>query len=93
MTCDQSSIDCQSCQDCVTAPGKPCEAVLNTCNNSQQCIDYYNCITACAQGDQACYTNCQTTYPTGANQFNAFALCVVCQQCPINCDAAGSGCP
>jgi hypothetical protein len=76
----------------VTGPGGKCESALNNCVNNQQCLDYYDCAQNC-NGDQVCLQNCVNANPTGANLFNAFASCVVCDQCPLNCDAASSpGC-
>lgn len=93
-TCDKQTVgDCNACQDCVTAPGKLCEKPFNDCNNSSECIDYYSCATNCPQGDQACIGDCQAQYATGFSLFQAFAFCVVCDGCPLNCDAGQFNCP
>jgi hypothetical protein len=67
-----------------------CADELLDCQNEQQCVDYVGCIDACV--DQACYDTCYTAFPLGGDLYDRLAICAICEQCPVSCDAAGSGC-
>jgi hypothetical protein len=54
---------------------------------------FIGCSNACAQGDQNCLSGCANAHMAGYMKYQALVLCAVCQECPVDCDAAGSGCP
>ncbi|MDC0742679.1 hypothetical protein [Polyangium mundeleinium] len=90
-TCDMNSMDCSTCSACsgTTADGL-CNAETQACNNSIDCGDFLTCIDGCADGDSACYTSCETAYPTGYSIFNDYASCVICNDCYVRCNGADS---
>jgi hypothetical protein len=88
--------DCASC-----AFAGNCADKVSACGMNPDCCDanpcsansFVGCITACMQGDTACEMKCQTDHPTGAMLYNDLVVCVICQECPMDCNAAMAGCP
>jgi len=81
-----------------------CSGALQACGQDPDCCtpqadgscgtdSFVGCIDACAQGDQACFDQCVTDHQTGAGLYNDLVVCAICQECPIDCDGPGSGCP
>ena len=69
-----------------------CSGELNACNMSLECRQYGQCIEACAQGDDACVSDCASRFPVGSSKYKALLDCVVCKQCLVQCDGVGAGC-
>ncbi|HVK71066.1 MAG TPA: latent transforming growth factor beta-binding protein, partial [Polyangium sp.] len=67
-----------------------CSSEYAACVDSIDCGDFLTCANGCAEGDSACYTSCETSYPTGSSIFNDYASCVICNDCYVLCDGAGS---
>ncbi len=88
-TCDINAADCTACITCSreTADGL-CNVEAQNCFNDIECTDYIACFQACADGDTACLNSCDAIYPSGLDLFNVYASCVICKDCPVNCDAA-----
>lgn len=90
--CDDTGVCGDSTTGCILcALAGNCADEYDACAADQGCIEFSDCAGACA--DQACYDLCSTAYPTGADIYNALVACVVCDECYIDCDGAGSGCP
>ena len=94
--CDQGDASGAHCGDSVSgclgcALGGHCADELALCQSTQDCVDYVTCVDPCA--NQACTDQCVADHPTGAALYNDLVSCAICQECPIDCDAAGSGCP
>ncbi len=86
-TCDATG-DCGTCGNCAIAGA--CQATMNACESDQNCVALLDCLSTCA--DQTCADGCMTQYPGGQTGYMAVVSCVVCQVCPITCDAAATGC-
>ena len=69
-----------------------CAGVYATCSNSQACVDYYMCDAACDAMDQTCRDACSAMHSEGAALYGAYLECLICVECPIDCDGPGSGC-
>lgn len=107
--CDDTGVcqdaDQDTTNDCIScAFAGACSDQLQACGVEPDCCtpqadgscgtdSFVGCIGACAQGDQACLDTCVQTYATGAALYNELLICAVCDQCPIDCDGPGSGCP
>ncbi|HVK84359.1 MAG TPA: hypothetical protein VM513_09640 [Kofleriaceae bacterium] len=83
--------DCSTCSACSreTANGL-CSSEYAACIDSLDCGYFITCIDGCADGDTACFTSCETSYPTGESIFNDYASCVICNDCYVRCDGASS---
>lgn len=78
-------------QECPAIAGQP----MNT-----QCDQFFACVGDCDDScaDEACFDECVGDpdapaagtcfgdFPDGADDYFAFLSCVVCQECPNNCD-------
>src|SRR5262249_29297551 len=74
----------QTCDQCTQSESAgACAAQYNACNNSQQCLDFYNCALNC-NGNQACVQGCANMYASGAQQYANFRNCV-CGVCVMEC--------
>ncbi|MFO0758552.1 MAG: hypothetical protein U0359_18815 [Byssovorax sp.] len=88
--------DCVSC-----AFQDACLSQVQACGGEPDCCDanpcsensFVGCIGKCAQNDQACFDACVQAHMTGAQVYNDLVVCVICDTCPMDCDAAGAGCP
>jgi len=81
--------DCQTCAN-NTANGV-CSPQFQACSASQQCVNYYNCVTQC--GNQACADNCAAQFPTGAQIYGQLVdcACMACAtECTMECGNGGS---
>jgi hypothetical protein len=87
MTCDDLGT-CDACGSC--AMEGACADELSTCQSNPACLDLYFCIEPCTT--QSCIDSCASQYPGGIADLDTVVSCVVCGQCPLSCDAAGSGC-
>ena len=67
-----------------------CSQELATCNAQNACVALKSCVDLCP--NKACATQCETTHAGGLTNYRAYMSCVVCDQCPIHCDAKGYGC-
>jgi hypothetical protein len=85
--CDNTG-DCSTCATC--AGSSKCKAELNACNADSDCVDYVSCLNDCLTDD--CAYACELDYPEGSDVYLSYASCVVCDYCPVDCDAVGSGC-
>ncbi|NUO48778.1 MAG: hypothetical protein HOV80_07975 [Polyangiaceae bacterium] len=80
------TINSQTCNDCVNCSAQgACNAEANDYVNDPFQADWYNCVTGCS--NDACFVGCNNTYPSTATAYYAFFDCVVCNDCPNNCDA------
>jgi hypothetical protein len=70
-----------------------CSGQIATCQGDMDCVAFAQCIGMCAQGDQACFDACSKAHMGGASLYNDLLVCVICQECPVDCDGPGSGCP
>jgi hypothetical protein len=91
-SCDDSG-DCSTCATC--SQTSYCASQYDTCNNDPtlDCLFFQFCIQPCASTDQACFDDCASQYPDGAQEFNDYAVCVVCTACYDDCMGATAGCP
>lgn len=93
-TCDNSGNcgDIQSgCVGCAVAGN--CAQAYTDCTDTSECIDYVNCVSNCPNPDAMCQQACQMQYPMGESLYTALVVCVICVECPNDCQAANSGCP
>lgn len=82
--------DCDLCADCA-ALGM-CSGEFDACAADMECLSYVDCALNCGT-DDFCFVLCELAYPAGSAIWGGYATCAVCDACPIDCDAAGSGCP
>ena len=88
-TCDASG-DCGTCGNC--ALSGQCQSAVNACNADQNCNALLGCLQNCA--DQTCADACAAQYPGGQAGYTALITCVICNACPVSCQATTSGvCP
>ncbi len=100
-TATSTSTDCDdsgSCGDMISgciecALLNNCAAEMAACEYDAggDCMEYMSCIDPCE--DQACRDQCKVEHPEGFELYKAMVICVICEECPIDCDAVGSGCP
>ncbi|HRI64129.1 MAG TPA: hypothetical protein PK156_07820 [Polyangium sp.] len=90
-TCDTKSSNCASCVECSrnSADGL-CVSKYDTCLGNAACYAYGMCVAMCMDGDAACKSLCESDNPTGVPIYDAYVTCVVCQDCYVQCDGAGS---
>ena len=89
--CDSTSADCSTCITCSrTGADGLCGKPYNDCLANTDCTDFATCVANCADGDMVCTSNCESFYPTGVPIFDAYASCVICQDCYVICDGASS---
>ena len=84
--CGDSQSGCVGC-----ALNGPCFNELSKCQDTQECIEFAMCIDGCS--DPGCADMCAAQFPEGASLYNDVLFCVICEQCPSDCDGPGSGCP
>jgi hypothetical protein len=89
-SCDNNMGDCDSCQTCTLDAAGSCDDDFAICMNNPDCVSLLDCLTNCVGA--AC-DMCPSQNPNGVQDYVATALCVICQECPMSCDAVGSGCP
>jgi hypothetical protein len=105
--CDDTGVcqdqDQDPTNDCIScAFAGECADELNACGVEPDCCtpqpdgscgadSFVGCIGACQ--DQACFDACAQDHQTGALLYNELTICAICDQCPIDCDGPGSGCP
>jgi hypothetical protein len=88
--CDGTG-DCNTCSACAQAEGGPCVDVVIACTGDPECSGFIDCINVCT--DQTCFDQCVATFPNGSQLYAQAFACVICDTCPTDCNAAGSGCP
>lgn len=86
-TCGDATSGCVAC-----AEAGSCNTELNACNMSLECRQYGQCIEACAQGDDACVSDCASSSPVGSSKYKGLLDCVICKQCLVQCDGVSAGC-
>ncbi len=86
--CGDSQSGCIGCALAVN-----CADELMACQNdpSGDCIAFVQCLDQCS--NQACADQCAADHPSGATLYNDLVFCVICDECPMDCDGPGSGCP
>ena len=82
--------DCHYCETAAFSGNQPCAQKQRSCEADAQCKGYYDCFTACAQGDTSCVAACSTKYPLGEGPFDALAQCSCNVACVSEC--AGLNC-
>ena len=82
--CDMTG-DCQFCAEC--AQQGPCIGPLDACINNQLCIDFLSCLEPC-MGSPGCFQMCAQANPDGAQLYLEAIQCIVCEQCPSDCNGA-----
>jgi hypothetical protein len=91
MTCDTGvpgsldSEECFVCQEC--SINTTCSNQASACGMNQDCLDFADCFGGCF-GSPGCQQMCQGQHPQGAPLYLALFDCVLCFDCPINCDSA-----
>ncbi len=66
---------------CDTCLGASCCSEDQACGNDQACLAFIGCMDNCiptdgGPPDQQCYSDCQTTYPNGANELDMLDTCM-----------------
>jgi hypothetical protein len=80
-----------ACSECAKCAAKDaCKAELDACNADSDCVDFVSCLNDCSI--DWCVDGCVQDYPNGSDLYMPYASCVICDQCPVDCDAVGSGC-
>jgi hypothetical protein len=83
--CGDINSGCVAC-----AVSGPCEGLMDACESSAECVDYMDCVGACA--DTMCSEACKAQEPEGAALYEAVVVCVVIDECPNDCGGGpGSG--
>ncbi|MFO0586534.1 MAG: hypothetical protein U0441_03310 [Polyangiaceae bacterium] len=87
-TCDAIGVCGNTGGGCVgCAVAGPCADAYSACFASDDCVKYQECVTPCA-ADAACEAACELQTPAGKAPYDAFAQCVLCDQCPASCGSA-----
>ncbi|APR76688.1 Hypothetical protein A7982_02035 [Minicystis rosea] len=97
-SCDNKGVcqdaDQDTTNDCFTcALFGACTDQYNACKGDQDCIALNTCFNGCGQNDSTCLSGCAQQHPTGYQLYQALVTCAVCQECPVDCDGPGQGCP
>lgn len=79
-----SSTTCSDCIDCTLA--STCATEVAAYQSDPDAVDFNDCINLCQT--QACFDGCAASYPTAAAAYDALVTCVICDECPNNCDAS-----
>ena len=84
----------EQCINCTTAAWEGvCSLVLDNCVNSEDCLAYNECTTACAN-DVNCCNGCDAMFPKGMKLLEDAVFCAYCQQCSPQCAGTLPGfCP
>jgi len=85
--CDGTG-DCEACENCATSGG--CQNELNACDSDAECMALIACYETCV--DEACILMCNAMYPNGVLLYEVLTECVLCDECPLDCDGASVGC-
>jgi len=80
--CDNTG-DCQQCTDC--AVYGPCEPELYDCYNSNECMEYMDCLETCPGDPGQCMNMCGQSNPLGAQLYYELLYCAICVHCPSDC--------
>ena len=86
---DCLSCDSSGCIGCALAGA--CADELAACQSEPQCVSFVICVEACS--DQQCFDECSSQTPQGVELYSPVRFCVICDQCPSDCDGPGLGCP
>jgi hypothetical protein len=87
--CDGTG-DCQLCGNC--AISGQCSPQMNTCQSTQDCFDFMDCMQVCQPNDDVCLSGCANQHATGYKLYTELMVCVVCDSCYGDCDGASSPC-
>ncbi|MBK9264511.1 MAG: hypothetical protein IPM54_32590 [Polyangiaceae bacterium] len=90
-SCDGAN-DCDTCIQCSIGAGGLCADDLAICSANPECVALSNCYGACPAGDQMCNDMCAQMHVAGIADYNALAICAVCQECKGDCNQ-GMACP
>ena len=84
--CDMGAT-CVACDNCAIDRG--CHAAYKACDSDFSCYNLGSCVyNDCERlGDVLCIDDCYNFYPLGADLFDAFAVCIVCDECDASCSA------
>lgn len=85
-SCDGTG-DCNTCVAC--ADQGACSPLLDACNVNADCIALWDCLSACAPGDDVCVNDCYASYPAGESDYIAYLSCLICNECFYDCEGAG----
>jgi len=86
-TCDGSG-NCDQCAQC--AESGTCQGALDGCFNDNACALLVQCLSTCQ--NQQCADQCFTQYQQGLPSYDQLFGCVVCGECPSDCDGPAQGC-
>jgi len=78
------------CMGC--ALNGPCAPELDACATSTQCTLYQNCVGKCSPQMPACFMQCVTQYPMGAQVYDNLINCTICLNCPSSCPTMAANC-
>ena len=81
--------------DCVTcAANNFCFNELSICQSTTACLNIFNCIGQCFEGNLECEAQCMKPNPDGLADFRALTQCVYCsecfKECPLHTQQCGS---
>ncbi|AKT37375.1 hypothetical protein [Chondromyces crocatus] len=83
---DAGNLACSPTEACgLCAVNGPCASYVAACLNDLSCAALNSCINAC--NDDGCIDDCYEGLPDGESAYEDIALCVVCDVCPLACDA------
>lgn len=76
-------------QACDTCLGASCCTEDQTCGNDQECMAFISCMNGCFNQvdggiDQACQSNCESSYPSGVNELTNLDSCMQ-NSCATDC--------
>lgn len=94
-TCDGKGA-CEGASGCIECATKgACKQENDACYQSADCMAYVDCLVACPDGAgySACAAQCKSDHPQGAALHEPFLTCLLCVECPMDCDGASLGCP
>ena len=77
--------DKDSCNECMTCANQSlCAGQMSQCQQSSACTGLDQCVAICG-ADVSCKNDCFTNNPSGVALYNAWRICLFCDQCPNDC--------
>ena len=61
---------------CGACTASSCCSQVTQCKADSNCTSLVSCLQNCAAGDTTCQNSCQTEFPSGVTNFNAFSSCL-----------------
>jgi hypothetical protein len=80
-----TTASCTTCES--NANAGSCYSAYTTCTSDTQCGSYASCAQGCGT-DTTCRSSCQSTYPTGYQDYVGYYDCICYTACSSECSSA-----